>query len=63
LSPRVSITDAHDIPDGISSNANYEMFFGSAIPSTVAPVPEPSTWLLLGTGLVGLALYGWRKRR
>jgi hypothetical protein len=28
-----------------------------------APVPEPSTWVMLSTGLVGLGLYGWRRKK
>jgi hypothetical protein len=27
------------------------------------PVPEPATWTLLGMGIFGLAVYGWRKRK
>lgn len=30
--------------------------------TTLEEVPEPSTWLLLATGLVGLLGYGWRRR-
>ncbi len=25
--------------------------------------PEPGTWILMGTGLAGLAFYGWRNRK
>ncbi|HEY5080076.1 MAG TPA: PEP-CTERM sorting domain-containing protein [Opitutaceae bacterium] len=27
------------------------------------PVPEPSTWALLGSGLAAVALFGLRRRR
>ena len=27
------------------------------------PVPEPSTWMLMGTGIIGVLGYGWRKRQ
>ena len=38
--------------------ANFEV----AMRSDPSPVPEPSTWLLMGTGLIGLLGYGWRGR-
>jgi len=31
--------------------------------TTTAPIPEPSTFLLTGLGMIGLGLYSWRRRR
>jgi len=36
---------------------------GGATTYLFAPVPEPSTMAMLGTGLVGLLVFAWRKRR
>jgi len=38
-------------------------FSGSSVVTAVPDVPEPATMTLLGIGLAGMGVYGWRKRR
>ena len=52
------INDAGEVVGLFDININGEVhgFFATPVPD----VPEPATWLLLGSGLVGLVW--WRKR-
>jgi hypothetical protein len=51
---------------GILSQLGLTKADGAALTATaitVAPIPEPSSWLLLATAVGTLAAWGWRRRR
>jgi hypothetical protein len=56
---------------GINANTSYLNIHSSLYPAgeirgflvQLAPVPEPSAWLMMGVGLAGLSLYGRRRQR
>jgi hypothetical protein len=68
LSYIAGILDGADFTGAYIYGATIEPHAGHSVDLTgainePAPTPEPSTWMLLGTGLLGLLGYGWRQRR
>lgn len=51
----------YDGGGGPTVNNGYGLVTGFS--TTAAPVPEPSSMLLLATGLAGILGYGWRRKR
>ncbi len=48
---------------GNSTGTNHPAYSFDNVTISAAPIPEPSTLVLLATGLFGLLAYAWRKRR
>jgi hypothetical protein len=46
-----------------TSGSSQTLFDNVRLDAVTAPIPEPSTLVLLGAGLLGLLAYAWRKRK
>lgn len=56
----IGLTDYFRIGDS-HGPAMLELAFTTS--ASVTPTPEPGTWLLFGTGLMGCIAYSWRRRK
>jgi hypothetical protein len=76
LNQQIHEVGGNGVTEGITTNAiaiNFDRFLGnvtgridiaqSMASVTVTPVPEPSTWVMIGAGFAGLALVSWRARK
>ncbi|MGE3541536.1 MAG: PEP-CTERM sorting domain-containing protein [Candidatus Tectimicrobiota bacterium] len=55
-----------DAPSSNFSSTDITEFRGGIIGQDIDVtnvIPEPSTWLMFGTGLAGLLGYGWRRKK
>jgi hypothetical protein len=49
---------------GVANQVVFDdITFGSITPGELSPVPEPASLILFGTGLSGMALAAWRRRK
>ena len=65
LIPYATYAELHSLSGAIySGNGQIKLMSGArveSVPFTPPPVPEPTTILLLGSGLIGLIGYGRKK--
>jgi autotransporter-associated beta strand protein len=57
------VTNSEAIPNGTSVTVGAGALSIFEAPAAAAAVPEPSTFVLLSIGAIGLAGYVWRRRR
>jgi len=48
---------------GYYDGSTAAVISGLQLVTEATPTPEPSTFILFGIGLAGMAVYGWRRRK